>query len=152
MFKLVGRGGQAIVAYISWCVFAKYVTTSMEITPITFRTYRTIFLPNGSLILGIPRLIRDFSSRHALHSKIAMSFMVFTMAFTLSFPTLASALAGYSGNVEPFVNITDSNYVPFSSFGIAQFVIHDGWRIKIDGHQLEGNQVVTDTILPGCEF
>ncbi|RAR06361.1 hypothetical protein DDE82_003431 [Stemphylium lycopersici] len=35
------------------------------------------------------------------------------------------------------------------SFGIAQFVIHDGWRIKIDGHQLEGNQVVTDTILPG---
>ena len=102
----------------------------MEVAPITFRTYRTIFLPGGSLLFDTLRMVRDFSFRHGLHSKVAMCFMIFTMAFTLAFPTFASAMTGYSGNVEAFVNATDSNYVPFKSFQYAYFVIHDGWRIE----------------------
>ncbi|USP75159.1 uncharacterized protein yc1106_02433 [Curvularia clavata] len=135
---VVGRGGQSLLAYISWCVFANYVTTSMEVMPVTFRTYRTIFLQNGSLLVGIPRLIRDFCSRHALHSRFAMVFMVFTMAFSLAFPTLVSSLTGYKGNVGAFVKTAQGNYVPFSSFDYVSFVIHDGSRIDLGDDYIVG--------------
>jgi hypothetical protein len=113
----------------------------MEVMPVTFRTYRTIFLPGGSL--------RDFCSRHALHSRLAMIFMVFTMAFTLAFPTLLGALAGYQGNVDAFVRVSEDNqlgtpqdsYIPFTSFSYAYFVIHDGWRVG-----LEGNHIITEAV------
>lgn len=111
----------------------------MEVAPITLRTYRTIFLPKGSLLVDTLRMIRDFSFRHGLQSKIAMCFMIFTMVFTLAFPTFASAMTGYSGNVGAFVNATDNNYVPFEAFEYAYFVIHDGWRIG-----KEGDYLVTD--------
>ena len=136
--QLVGRGGQALIAYISWRIFAKYVTTSMQVTPVTFGTYRTVFLPNGGLFLAILSTIRDFATRHGLHSKIAMIFMIYTMTFTFIYPTLASAMTGYSANVEAFINSTAGEYVPFGSFGFAYFVIHDGWRI--DG--LQGDHIV----------
>ncbi|KAI0582429.1 hypothetical protein Ptr902_00693 [Pyrenophora tritici-repentis] len=58
------------------------------------------------------------------------------MAFTLVFPTFTSAMTGYNGNVEPFVNATDSNYVPFGSFYYALYVIHDGWRIDREGEHI----------------
>ena len=102
----------------------------MEVTPVTFGTYRTVFLPNGGLLLAILFTIRDFVTRHGLHSKIAMIFMIYTMILTFIYPTLASAMTGYSANVEAFVNTTAGEYVPFGSFGVAYFVIHDGWRIK----------------------
>jgi len=137
--KLVGRGGQAVVAYISWHVFAKYVTTSMQVTPVTFGTYRTIFLPNGGLFLATLHTIRDFVARHGLHSKIAMVFMVYTMIFTFVYPTLASAMTGYSANVAPFINTTEGEYVPFGSFQFASFIIHDGWRIP----GRDGGHIVT---------
>ncbi|RMZ73702.1 nad dependent epimerase dehydratase [Pyrenophora seminiperda CCB06] len=133
---LVGRGGQALIAYISWRTFANYVTTSMEVAPITFKTYRTIFLPNGSLLVATLHMIRDFTTRHGLHSKIAMCFMVFTMVFTLAFPSFASAMTGYNGNVKPFVLATDGNYVPFDSFHYAYYVIYDGWRVDKGGEYI----------------
>jgi len=137
--QLVGRGGQALIAYISWRIIAKYVTTSMEVTPVTFGTYRTVFLPNGGLFFAILSTIRDFVTRHGLHSKIAMIFMIYTMIFTFIYPTLASAMTGYSANVEAFINSTAGEYVPFGSFGFAYFVIHDGWRID----ELQGDHLVT---------
>jgi hypothetical protein len=139
--KLVGRGGQALVAYISWHVFTKYVTTSMEVTPITFGTYRTIFLPNGGLFFAIFHTIRDFVMRHSLHSKIAMVFMLYAMIFTFIYPTLASAMTGYSANVAAFISTTEGEYVPFGSFGLAYFIVHDAWRIP--DLELEGDYIVT---------
>jgi hypothetical protein len=130
--QVVGRGGQTLLAYISWRVFAKYVTTSMEVTPVTFRTYRTIFLPGNSLLNDIFRMIRDFTTRHGLHSKIAMGFMILSMVFTLAFPSMASAMTGYNGNVQAFIRTLDENYVPFEKFTFALFVVHDGERVGLD--------------------
>jgi hypothetical protein len=138
--KLVGRGGQALVAYISWRVFAKYVTTSMVVTPVTFGTYRTIFLPGSGLLIAILCTIRDFATRHGLHSKIAMVIMVCTMVFTFVYPTLASAMTGYSANVDAYVSTTGGEYVPFSSFSYAFYIIHDGSRIgQQDDWIVKGN-------------
>jgi hypothetical protein len=111
----------------------------MEVTPVTFGTYRTVFLAKEANLIAVWRMTRDFIFRHGLYSKLAMFFMIATMAFTLAFPTLASAMTAYSGNVEAFVNTTDDTYVKFQDFNLAVYIIHDGWRI---GKQ--GNHIVTD--------
>ncbi|KAJ4361735.1 hypothetical protein N0V95_001628 [Ascochyta clinopodiicola] len=128
---VVGRGGQGLLALLSWKTFVQYVTTSMEIQPVTFDTYRIIFLQNESLILAIPRIIRDFSRRRGLHSRFAMVFIVLTMLFVLVFPTLGSAMTGYSGNVEAYVPDSAGNNILFSSFRPLYYVIHDGSRLNL---------------------
>jgi hypothetical protein len=129
--QAVGRGGQGLLAYISWQTVARYVTTSMSVQPVTFNTYRTVFLQNESLVLGIPRIIRDFCRRRGLHSRFAMVFIVLSMVFILVFPTLGSAMTGYSGNVVPRVPDDSGNYIPFNNFSIVMYTIHDGERIGL---------------------
>jgi hypothetical protein len=128
--QVVGRGGQGLLAYLSWQTFVRYVTTSMEVQPITFHTYRTIFLQNESLVLGIPRIIRDFCRRRNLHSRFAMVFIVMTMLFILIFPTLGGSMTGYSGNVNAYVLDADENFIPFKDFEIVVYTVHDGSRIN----------------------
>lgn len=60
--------------------------------------------------------------------------MVATLIFTLSFPTLASAMTGYNSNVADFVIDLNRSYVPLSSYKPAVYVIHDGWRINQTGN------------------
>lgn len=103
----------------------------MEVQPVTFNTYRTVFLQNDSLILGTPRIIRDFCKRHSLHSRFAMVFIVLSMIFILVFPTLGSAMTGYSGNVVPRIPDDSGNYIPFNNFSIVMYTIHDGQRIGL---------------------
>ncbi|KAH8730780.1 hypothetical protein GQ44DRAFT_605883 [Phaeosphaeriaceae sp. PMI808] len=125
----VGRGGQALLAVISWRVFAKYVTTSIAVTPVTFSTFRTVFLHNEATIGSISQFIGDFSRRHGLRSKAAMVFMIVTMMFILAFPTFGGAMTGYKGNVESFVQDRSGNLLPFTSFKYVHYIIHDGDRI-----------------------
>jgi hypothetical protein len=88
----------------------------MEVAPITFGTFRTVFLHNEASLVSIPRLIRDFSCRHSLHSRTAMIFMIVTLVFILVFPTFGSAMTGYSAGVQPYVQDQEHNYIPFDNF------------------------------------
>ncbi|KAL5120976.1 hypothetical protein ACEQ8H_001164 [Pleosporales sp. CAS-2024a] len=126
---VVGRGGQALLALLSWSVFKHHVTTSMQVAPVTFNTFRTIFVQCDASWLGVWRLLDDFSRRRALQSRVAMAFMLVTMVYILAFPTLAGAMKGYSANVQPFVQGSDSSYIPFADFRPIYYVIHDGDRI-----------------------
>lgn len=101
----------------------------MAVKPVTFSTYKTIFLQNEMLILAIPRIISDFIYRCRLKSKVAMAFIVSTMTFTLIFPSFGSAMTGYSSNVKSFVPDEDSKLVAFENFQVILFIIHDGDRI-----------------------
>jgi len=103
----------------------------MATGPITFNTYRTVFLqPEGSFV-SIPCLVRDFSKRHGLKSRAAMTFMITTLVFILVFPTFGSAMTGYSANVESYVQDAARNYVRFSAFEYAFYVVHDGARVGL---------------------
>ncbi|OAG01816.1 uncharacterized protein CC84DRAFT_1167962 [Paraphaeosphaeria sporulosa] len=127
---VVGRAGQALLAIVSWQVFARYLTTSMGIQPVTFNTFSAIFLHNEPTIMSLFRISRDFTTRQRLRSKIAMIFMLVTMGYILAFPTIASAMTGYNGNVAAFVPDSSGNFVKFESFQPVLYVIHDGDRIN----------------------
>jgi hypothetical protein len=119
------------MAFISMRVFARYFTMCMETSPVTFKTYRTIFLQKEVTIFSIYNLLKDFIALLRLPSKIAMVFMVLSMIFTLLFPTFASAMTGYSGNVGAFIPDANQTLVPFNQFHRVLYVIHDGKRINL---------------------
>lgn len=101
---VVGRGGQALLAFISSSVFARYITSTMQVSPITFNTFKTIFVArDANTAMGVCGLIRDFTRRKSLPNKVATVFMVVTMVFVLVFPTFVSSMSGYSANVQSFV-------------------------------------------------
>ncbi|KAF2020102.1 hypothetical protein BU24DRAFT_477246 [Aaosphaeria arxii CBS 175.79] len=128
---IVGRGGQALLALCSWRVFALYVTTSMEVKPVTYGSFGSIFIQFGPSVSSIGGLVRDFTFRKSLHSKIAMIFIIASMAFILSFPTLASAMTGYTGFVKSYVpDPQTGNFIRFDQLRPVAYIIHDGERIK----------------------
>ena len=120
----------------------------MQTKPVTFNTFRTMFVHNEVSIYSISRLVRDFSRRRGLRAKTAMVFMISTLIFILAFPTLGSSMTGYSANVQSLVHdLSDDNYIPFKSFKYLFYVIHDGKRVG-----LTDDYKVTTKPLPASEF
>ena len=114
--QVVGRGGQVLIALCSWHVFGLYVTTSMETAPITYHSYRAVFLETSPSFWSTLFLARDFIWLKSLHSKMAMFFMIFTMVFTLCFPTFASAMTGYTSIVQAYVlDRQNANWIRFDT-------------------------------------
>lgn len=61
---------------------------------------------------------------------MAMFFMIFTMVFTLCFPTFASAMTGYTSIVQAYVlDRQNANWIRFDTFAQVIYVVDDGNRI-----------------------
>ncbi|KAI0185049.1 hypothetical protein EV127DRAFT_412528 [Xylaria flabelliformis] len=112
----VGRGGQAILSFITWEVFADYAALSMTTQPITFATYRTLFTETGPSLSSATRLVHDFIRYKGLASNLASAFVIYSMVLVLLLPTLAGAATGYVPVNEAFVRDFDNNLVEFSRF------------------------------------
>ncbi|OTB02088.1 hypothetical protein M426DRAFT_13927 [Hypoxylon sp. CI-4A] len=128
---IFGRVGQALLAGISWHVFSQYTATSMDKSPVTYRTFWIIFLQKEPSLLAIWQLIRDFTAYRRLNSTIAMVFMILTLAFVLIFPTFSSAMTGYTPVPKAFVENEVGSLIPFADFEFAHYVVHDGDRINL---------------------
>ncbi|KAI1779343.1 hypothetical protein F4818DRAFT_247220 [Hypoxylon cercidicola] len=128
---IIGRGGQAVLAFISWRVFADYVMTSMEFAPVTYAVFSIIYLQDEPSILSTIRIARAFISGRELKSKPSMVFMILSMLFLIGWPTFASAMTGYTTIVEAFVPDYDGNYVPYADFQAIAYIIHDGERVNL---------------------
>ncbi|KAF5523617.1 hypothetical protein CGCA056_v004401 [Colletotrichum aenigma] len=126
-----GRGGQALLAWVSWSVFSDYVTTSMEVSPVTYETFWTVFLDGAPTFWSTWYLMRDFSRSHGLRSRFAMIFMVLVAIFILLFPTLGSAMSGYQANSGAFIRGPDGEMLKFSDFDMIAYIIHDGDRVNL---------------------
>ncbi|EUC44372.1 hypothetical protein COCMIDRAFT_52299, partial [Bipolaris oryzae ATCC 44560] len=127
---VVGRGGQVILAIISWREFARYLTICMASEPVSYQVFRTIFIENDASVLSTCRTIKSFITQRRLKSKFAMAFMTATMLFILAFPTLMSAMSGYDSNVSSRVPDPSDNLVPFGNFSRVLYFIQDGLRIN----------------------
>jgi hypothetical protein len=120
----------------------------MEVAPVTYSSFRAVFLESGPSITSIARLFRDFAFRKGFQSKIAAAFMLTTMIFALAFPTFASAMTGYTGAVEAFVRDQQNpNYIRFNEFRPVRYIIYDGDRIN-----RTKNFLVTDHIFYGMQI
>ncbi|EFQ29676.1 uncharacterized protein GLRG_04820 [Colletotrichum graminicola M1.001] len=128
-----GRGGQALLASTSWRAFADYTAVSMQARPVTYQTFQTIFLQDQPGIWPTFYLARDFVRSRGLQSRVMMTIMVFVAVFILLFPTLGSAMTGYSANNDAYIIGYDGSLKPFSDFKVAAYVIHEAHRINMTG-------------------
>ncbi|KAK5655840.1 hypothetical protein OQA88_5379 [Cercophora sp. LCS_1] len=128
---LVGRFGQAVMAHISWNVFADYVATSMAKRPTSYTTFWIVYLQREPSPSALLQLVREFSHEGMLNSKLAMGFIVTTIAFLISFPTFASAMSGYTPASRAYIRRNDSSFVSFRELRETSYVIHDGSRIGL---------------------
>ncbi|KAK6220077.1 hypothetical protein QIS74_05579 [Colletotrichum tabaci] len=131
-----GRGGQALLAWISWRAFADYTATSMQVKPVTYDTFYAIFLQDQPGIYSTLHLIRDFTRSGGLQSRVTMVVMIFVAIFVLLFPTLGGAMSGYSANNDAYVKGYEGTLIPLDEFTIVGYIIHDAWRINMTGDLL----------------
>lgn len=103
----------------------------MEASAVSYRTFEAITLSDVSLS-GLFILCRDFASNKGLRAKFAILWILLSASFILAFPTLMSAMTGYSANTRVFVKI-DNQLIPFSEFRLIRYVIYDGWRVGLNG-------------------
>ncbi|KAK8103014.1 hypothetical protein PG984_016160 [Apiospora sp. TS-2023a] len=128
---IIGRGGQGLMAVISWKVYRHYVSASMQSAPVTYQTFRCVFI-NGDANVATPyRLAKDFIKRRRLISTTAMVFIVASTLFVLVFPTLAGSMTGYIGVMMSFVKDHNGKLIPFAKFDYVAYIIHDGQRVNL---------------------
>ncbi|KAI8626410.1 hypothetical protein F5Y19DRAFT_222498 [Xylariaceae sp. FL1651] len=130
---IVGRCGQAILGFFSWRSFADYATVSMESVPITYTTFITLFLERSPLFISTLRLTWTFILIRGLKSKFVTVLMIINMLFVLAWPTLISLMSGYTPKTEAYVQDFNDNLIPYASLQSLAYIIHDGWRINLDG-------------------
>lgn len=119
------------MAVISWKVYRHYVSASMQSAPVTYQTFRCVFI-NGDANVATPyRLAKDFIKRRRLISTTAMVFIVASTLFVLVFPTLAGSMTGYIGVMMSFVKDDNGKLIPFAKFDYVAYIIHDGQRLNL---------------------
>lgn len=124
----VGRGGQGLLAVISYIVFSKSLMRFMEDSSVSYGTFEALTFQTAST-LTIFKLIRDFYSNATARAKIAVFWMILASIWVAAFPTFTSAMSGYSANIGEYITDRDQSLIPWNDFRLIYFIIHDGWRI-----------------------
>jgi hypothetical protein len=133
--QIVGRCGQAILAFFSHQVFTKALLRSMETSQVSYDTFGAITLRDISLS-GFFSLCRDLSFKRSLRTNLALLWIVISASFILVFPTLAGAMTGYNINTQALVEGEDGQLIVFSEFQLVLAIIYDGWRVGRTGPYL----------------
>ena len=129
--QVVRRVGQAILAFFLWKAFSAHARSCVQKGPVTFATFWLAFMDSQPSVDSTILLIRDFVTKPSRQSSLIAIFLPLAMFFVIAFPTLASAMTGYSARTEAFVTDAQQNLVPLSSFILAGYTIHDGSEIGL---------------------
>ncbi|KAK0724608.1 hypothetical protein B0H67DRAFT_568303 [Lasiosphaeris hirsuta] len=127
---VVGRVGQALLAFHFWKAVSVHVKNSMYKSPVTYNMYWTAFIDAQPSFLSTCRVIRDSATQKSKRSRAAMAFIAIGMSFVLAFPTLASSMTGYSGRSQSFVTDAQGNLISYTAFTPVAYIIRDGERIN----------------------
>lgn len=80
-------------------------------------------------------LIKDLRLFTQLPSRTVKAFMTATLTLIIVFPTLISAMTGYTPKSAAFVRELNGNaFIKFSDFSVVAYIVHDGWRIGKSGN------------------
>jgi hypothetical protein len=134
---LVGRGGQLFLIFITYRVFAKSLLYSMERYPVSYKLFAAVAFDTASWST-MGRMCRDGFGR-GFGAKIRLIGMLLTSAYVIAFPTLMSAMTGYTTLWIPYIAHTNGTLVELARFDRIDYFIVDAARIG-----LSNNTVVYD--------
>lgn len=130
---VVGRGGQLVLGYITYRVFNESLLYYMENHPTSYKLYTAVAFEPISLMalgaLGKECLALDQSSWKRFFRWLTMLCMLLSTLYVLSFPTLMSAMTGYTTTDRAYIEDNDGNLIDFHKFSRIDYKIEDSSRI-----------------------
>lgn len=100
----------------------------MESAPVSYGTFEAITLQHASFTANF-KLARDLLKNKTVRARALIVWFILSACFVLAFPTILSAMSGYSANIEAFVEIDNGNMLLYSNFTLVRYVVHDAHRI-----------------------
>ena len=94
---MIGRGGQALLAYITYHIYSKALVLIMERSSVSLEVFKAITIQGGVSIRAIFTLINDFRTNATTGAKLSICWMIIAGIYVLFFQTMSSAMTGYSG-------------------------------------------------------
>lgn len=125
---VVGRGGQVLLTYVAYRVFTKSLGRAMEGSQVSYHTFAAFAFEPGT-VTGVFMLARDFASNRSLRSKMIVSWALVSTLYIVAFPTLSSAMTGYTSVMEAYLEDKSQNLVRWELFREVVYSIEDADRI-----------------------
>jgi len=148
---VVGRGGQMLLTYVAYRVFTKSLARAMEDSQVSYHTFAALAFEPGT-IAGVFMLAKDFASNRCFRSKMVVSWVLMATLHIIAFPTLSSAMTGYTSVMGVYMEDHNQNLVPWKLYRSIWCIIEDADRI--DPHLKRQTPVfldLTDELLTSTE-
>lgn len=131
---VVGRGGQALLAWLSYRILGQALLHSMEIRSVSFERFAATSYKLDSLE-AFWILCQDVPRRRAPHRTRPLWIFLgsaYACLYLMAYPTVISSITGYSAVAEAYVwTVDNTTLVKLQDFRIASAVVHDGSRIGL---------------------
>jgi hypothetical protein len=132
---IVGRGGQALLTGTSYVIFSKSLLRIMERKSVSYGTFEVLGFQTASATT-IFKLMRDYLTNHGVRAKFSILWIILSSIYVVAFPTLASAMTGYSANSHAYVRDYSGSLSLWSAYKPVQYIINDGWRVGLTGRYI----------------
>ncbi|KIW69433.1 hypothetical protein PV04_05310 [Phialophora macrospora] len=129
---VVGRGGQALLAFVTFKVSSQYLAMAMLKAPVSYNTFESLAFVPPTLVRTV-RLTGDLLTNRGWRARLIMVWIALSSLFVLGFSSLITAMSGYSSNINAVMPNHDNDSVLWSNFHIVEFAINDAERIGHSG-------------------
>ena len=140
---VVGRGGQSILMIVTFKVFTKTLTRLLEErrSSVSYGMFEAVVFQEASLS-SIWKMGSTVCRKSTSHEIAAFIWMTVASIYLLSFPTLLSAMTGYTTYVTPYFNTTEGVKISWSNITRLQaaYTIADGDRIGLTSPYIVGKE------------
>lgn len=126
---VVGRGGQVFLTYVAYRVFTKSLARAMECSQVSYHTFAALAFEPGTVV-GVYMLAKNFASNRSLRSKMIMFWVLIATLYIIAFPTLSSAMTGYTSVMDAYLEDQTRNLVPWNLYNRIIWIVEDADRIN----------------------
>ena len=146
---VIGRIVQSFLLWIAYQVFTKALARNMEedVSGVSYGTFEALVFASPTFESSWI-LLRNFLTNRGWRARLAIAWVIIGSIYVLAFPTLVSAMSGYSTNVKAYMQNSEGNLIPWSEYREVQFLIHDAYRIGL----INGNITDDPSSPDSCKF
>lgn len=128
---VVGRGGQALLAWISYKVFTQALMRIAEERLVPHKLFASLAL--GSLSwAGISTIVHAVFRVRGWRGTMALAWMALAASYVLAFPTLLSASTSYVAALETSVRLVDNSTAPWIPFiDTVSYIFYNTSRLNV---------------------
>lgn len=124
----LGRGGQAILAYVTYAVSSRYLQLVLQRTSVSYSTFEALaFMPPTAV--RTLSLARELLTHRGWLDRMIVAWIVSSSLFVLCFSSFATAIAGYSSTRAAVIETYQGQTVPWQDLKLVQFIIQDAQRL-----------------------